>query len=102
MKISGANIAASEAAARTYQSQNSAAARTKESGTSRRFDSVMLTGAGGARSSFEMELRSRISHEVRTATTSGQVAALREQVQRGEYKIDAREIAKKMLLTEAV
>ncbi len=101
MKISGANISAAETAARIYQGQ-SGTARTQRSDVSRRFDSVTLSGGDGRRSSFEMELRSKISQEVRTATSSGQVAALREQVQNGTYQVDAREIARKMLLMEAV
>ncbi len=48
-----------------------------------------------------MALRGKISNEVRTATTSGQIAALREQVQNGTYQVDARETARKMLLVEA-
>lgn len=102
MKISGANIAAAEAAARVYQGQSGGAAKLQRSGVDRRFDSVMLSGVDGRRSSFEMELRGKISQEVRTATSSGQVAALREQVQSGTYQVDAREIAKKMLLMEAI
>ena len=69
-------------------------------GASRRFDSITLSGGDGARSSFEMELRGRISQEIRTATSSGQIAALREQVQSGNYQVDPRAIAKKMLLME--
>ena len=97
MKISGANIAATEAAARVYQGQAGGTAKLQRGGTERRFDSIMLSGEG-RRSSFEMELRGKISQEVRTATSSGQVAALREQVQSGNYHVDARELAKKMLL----
>ncbi len=98
MKISGANISAAEAAARVYQAQAGNAAKLQKSDVNRRFDSVTLSGSDGTRSSFEMELRGKISQEVRTATSSGQVAALREQVQSGTYQVDAREIAKKMLL----
>ena len=97
MKISGANISAAEAA-RAYQAQTGGAAKSQRGGASRRFDSITLSGGDGTRSSFEMELRSRISQEVRTATSSGQIAALREQVQNGTYQVDTREIAKKMLL----
>ena len=101
MKISGANISAVETAARVYQGQQGGAAKTQRGGVDRRFDSITLSGAGGARSSFEMELRGKISQEVRTATSSGQIAALREQVQNGTYKVDARETSRKMLLVEA-
>ena len=102
MKISGANISATEAA-RAYQAQASGVAKLQKGGASRRFDSITLSGGDGVRGSFEMELRGKLSQEVRTATSSGQVAALREQVQSGAYEVDTREIAKKMLLVgEAV
>ena len=97
MKISGANISAAEAA-RVYQAQAGSLTRSERNGASRRFDSITLSGGDGVRGSYEMELRGRISQEVRTATSSGQVAALREQVQNGTYQVDVREIAKKMLL----
>ena len=61
----------------------------------------MLSTQESGRSSYEMALRGKISNEVRTATTSGQIAALREQVQNGTYQVDARETARKMLLVEA-
>ena len=102
MRIPGANISAADAVARAYQSQNGGAAKkTGRLGADRRFDSVMLSTQESGRSSYEMELRGKISNEVRTATTSGQIAALREQVQNGTYQVDARETARKMLLVEA-
>ena len=97
MKISGANISATEAA-RVYQAQAGGAAKLQRGGASRRFDSITLSNSDAAHSSFEMELRGKLSREVRTATSSGQIAALREQVQNGTYQVDAHEIAKKMLL----
>lgn len=96
MKIS--NYSATEMAARIYQGQSGGTARQqRERGVSRRFDSVTLSGES-KRSAYEMELRGRLSQEVRTATSSGQVAALREQVQNGTYRADARETARRMLL----
>ena len=102
MRIPGANITAAESVGRVYQGQAGSAAKTQRSGASRRFDSIMLTGGDGTRGNFEMELRGKISQEVRTATSSGQVAALREQVQSGTYQVDARETARKMLLMGAI
>ena len=102
MRIPGANISATETAARVYQGQQGGAAKTQRGSARRRFDSITLSGGDGKRSSFEMELRGKISQEVRTATSSGQIAALREQVQNGTYQIDARETARKMLLMEAI
>lgn len=102
MRIPGANISAAESAARVYQGQNGGMKKVQRGGSDRRFDSVMLSTSEGVRANYEMELRGKISNEVRTATTSGQVAALREQVQNGTYKVDARETARKMLLMEAI
>ncbi len=45
-----------------------------------------------------MELQSKLSQEVRTATTTGTLANLRREVQSGQYQVDARSIAKKLLL----
>ena len=101
MRIPGANISAAETAARVYQGQNGGVKKVYRGGE-RRFDSVMLSTSEGVRANYEMELRGKISNEVRTATTSGQVAALREQVQNGTYQVDARETARKMLLMEAI
>lgn len=100
MKISGASISAAKETARIYQSQTNSPAKVQRGGANRRFDSVMISNGDGRRGSFEMELRGRISREVRTSTSSGQVAALREQVRSGAYRIDAKEIAQKMLLLE--
>jgi len=47
---------------------------------------------------FMMEMKSRIAQDVRTATTTGEISALHDQVQAGEYRIDAGNIARKMLL----
>lgn len=101
MKISGAGIPAAEMAARIYTGQAGGAAKLQRGGASRRFDSVTLSG-DGQRSSFEMELRGRISQEVRTATSSAQIASLREQVQNGTYQADARETARRMLLVGVI
>ena len=49
-----------------------------------------------------MELKGKLTQEVRTATSSDMIAALREQVQNGTYEPDPQEIAKKMLLMEAI
>lgn len=47
---------------------------------------------------FMMEMKSRIAQDVRTATTTGEISMLHDQVQAGEYRIDAGNIARKMLL----
>lgn len=59
----------------------------------RHFDQVSIQTEG----SFRKELQSRISQEVRCATTTGTIAALREQVQKGSYQVDANEIARRIM-----
>jgi len=98
MKISGASSISAAEQARMYQPLSGGAAPAQKSGEERRFDRVTLSGGDGARSSFEMEMRSRLSQEVRTATSSGQIAKLREQVRSGSYHIDPMGIARGMLL----
>lgn len=75
--------------------QHSAAAPAPHAGES--FDKVTLSAREGE-DSRKLEIQSRLSQEVRTATTTGTLANLRQQVQAGEYRIDAESIAKRMLL----
>ena len=85
-------------AVRVNQVRQHAAAAVSQTGHSAEsFDQVTLTTREGAEPQ-KLELRSKLSQEVRTATTTGTLAALRQQVQAGEYKIDAGSIAKKLLL----
>ena len=54
--------------------------------------------APAARRSFQMEMVSRLSHEVRTANTTGDIQELRQKVSAGEYIPDPMAIAGRMLL----
>ena len=54
--------------------------------------------APAARRSFQMELVSRLSHEVRTVDTTGDIQELRREVSTGEYTPDPMAIAGRMLL----
>lgn len=76
---------------------HSAAASVHSSAAGEKFDKVTLSARDGA-DPYKMELQSKLSQEVRTATTTGTLATLREQVQSGEYQINAESIAKKLLL----
>lgn len=60
------------------------------------YDSVTLS-TPSQDSRFHMELVSRMSQEVRTATTTGDIAALRAQVAAGEYTPDPMAIAARIL-----
>lgn len=64
----------------------------------RHFDQVSIQ----TENSMRKELQGRISREVRCATTTGTVAALREAVQAGTYQVDANEIARRMLFVSEV
>ena len=61
-----------------------------------KYDSVTLS-TPSQDSRFHMGLVSRVSQEVRTATTTGDIAALRQQVASGEYTPDPMAIAARIL-----
>ena len=97
----GANINPAAAVARTYQPQSfppaqSAAREEPREDLARRFDSVTISGSGAG--NMGMELTSRLTQEVRTATSTDRIASLREQILSGEYRPDPMEIARRMLL----
>lgn len=83
---------------RVNRARSYAAPTTAQAGHGpEKFDQVTLSAREGE-DSYKIELQSKLSQEVRTATTTGTLAALREQVQSGAYQVDADSIAKKMLL----
>lgn len=61
------------------------------------YDSAAFSPRPAGRSGFQMELVSRLSHEVRTATTTGDIQELRRAVSSGEYTPDPMAIAGRML-----
>ena len=71
-------------------------AQIQKPSLTRRFDSVTISGENSP--GFAMEARSLLANEVRTATSSGALPALREEIRRGSYQPDSMEIARKMLL----
>ena len=94
----GATVAGPAGLVRTFQPQSfsgaGAAVGAQREDFARRFDSVTITeGSSAAR-----DLKSRLSQEVRTATSTDMVSALRQQIRSGTYQSDPREIARKMLL----
>ena len=60
------------------------------------YDSASFS-APASRRSFQMEMVSRLSREVRTANTTGDIQELRQQVSEGTYTPDAMGIAGRML-----
>ena len=100
MKISASGgIPVSSEVTRPYAAQTYTVSPVQKGELSRRFDSVTISGDGNGRSSFALELKSRLSREVRVASSSGSaVVALRDDIQSGAYQPDPAAIAKKMLL----
>ena len=97
------SLAVPAAEVRTYQPQSAApqsaqSASKTEASAARRFDSVTIRADQGRQSPYALELRGKISQEVRTATSSGRIAELREQVLSGTYQVNPAAIARKMLL----
>ena len=67
-----------------------------------KYDSATFSPMPEGRSAFQMQLVSRLSQEARTATTTGDIQALRQSVASGEYTPDPMAIGGRMLfLTEA-
>ena len=62
------------------------------------YDSSSFHTVTDAESRFQLEAVSRISNDVRTATTTGRIQELRQAVSSGNYQPDPAEIAKRMLL----
>ena len=61
-----------------------------------KYDSAEFSAPAG-RKSFQMEMVSRLSREVRTANTTGDIQELRREVSAGEYRPDPMAIAGRML-----
>lgn len=61
------------------------------------YDSVSITPAPTGDSRFHKDVVSRISQKVRTATTTGDIQALRQRVASGQYTPDPMAIAARIL-----
>lgn len=62
-----------------------------------KYDSVTLSSAATRESRFRMDMIGRLSKEVRTATTTGDIHALRQEVRSGTYTPDPMAIAARIL-----
>ena len=97
---SGSGPVSSVSRTKTYYTpqKRGAAARTT---VEPNYDSAAFSPRPAGKSGFQMELVSRLSHEVRTATTTSDIQELRRAVSAGEYAPDPMAIAgRMMLLTE--
>lgn len=61
-------------------------------------DSASFSSLVAGKNAAQMDMVSRISREVRTATTTGDIQELRREVSAGEYNPDPMAIAGRMLL----
>ena len=85
--------------------QQNTARRVSRTGAERsgrrggRYDCYTLSQAPGQEESGSFrELAARLSQQVRTANTTGKIQELRRQVSAGEYQVEPRETAARMLL----
>lgn len=91
----------SVAASKAYYSTLKRGA-SAQSAVGHKYDSATFSPLPEGKSAFQMQLVGRLSQEVRTATTTGDIQTLRQQVSSGEYTPDPMAIAGRMLfLTEA-
>ena len=61
------------------------------------YDSVNFSSALAGEDAMQKNMVSRISQEIRTATTTGDIQALKQEVAAGEYVPNPMEIADKIL-----
>lgn len=75
--------------------------RTRGCGeSSNKFDSVTLSAPPTGEGRFHMALVGRLSQEVRTTTTTGDINALRQQVAEHRYVPDPTAIARRIMFLE--
>jgi negative regulator of flagellin synthesis FlgM len=84
---------------KTYYSKARQGAAGKTSVSPGKYDSATFSRPMEGESAFQMELVSRLSHEVRTSTTTGDIQELRRQVASGQYRPDPMAIAGRMLFS---
>ena len=81
---------------KVYSTKAGRSTRTRIASGSSNYDSVTLSAPG--QDNRFMDLVSKLSQEVRTATTTGDIAALRQQVADHTYALDPSAIAARILL----
>ena len=93
---SGYGAISSIGPAKVYRTKAGHNERAKASPETNKYDSVSIS-APSQDSRFHMGLVSRLSQEVRTAISTGDITALRQQVASGEYVPDPMAIAARIL-----
>ncbi len=93
---SGYGAISSIAPAKVYRTAAGRKERISAGSGGNLYDSVTISSASQG-SRFHMEMVSRMAQEVRTATTTGDIADLRQQVASGEYTPDPMAIAARIL-----
>ena len=94
---SGYPAISSAAPVKVYQAGKGLGSRAQAAKSSNKYDSVTLTDLPTRESRFRMELVGRMTQDVRTATTTGDIHALRQQVSSGQYTPDPMAIAARIL-----
>lgn len=94
---SGISRAAAAKLYNAYQPVERASRPAEAAAAHGNYDSFTISSAPTGEDRFQMELVSRLSHEIRTSTTTGDIQALRAQVANGTYQVDASAIAARML-----
>ena len=82
---------------KTYYAKAKQGAAGKTSVSHGNYDSATFSRPAEGERAFQMGLVSRLSNEVRTATTTGDIQELRRQVASGQYHPDPHAIAGRML-----
>ena len=84
--------------AKLYRTSADREVRTQIAAGQGKYDSVTLTSVPTRASRFHMDMVSRLSQEVRTANTTGDIHALRQSVAAGGYTPDPAAMAGRLLL----
>lgn len=94
---SGYGAISSIGPAKVYRTSAERETRIKTAANHNKYDSVTLSSVPSEESRFHMDMVGRLSQEVRTATTTGDIHALRQQVSSGQYVPDPMAIAARIL-----
>ena len=94
---SGISRAAAAKLYKTYQPVERTSRPAETSSAHSNYDSFSISPAPTGEDRFQIELVSRLSKEIRTHTTTGDIQNLRTQVANGAYEVNAAAIAARML-----